>query len=235
MRHIQYLNQASALIAVMIMSTPVVANHITAKSLSASLNTTLAVLIPRPITPANSGIIVSVGRSDQADFTVTKSQTETNQDMTDSNSEGDIGVSLGYRKALSTRWSLDTQFERQSNRRSKPSGAAVAADTIAQASEEEISQTIAYWASMAAIYHASITPKISVHAGGGAFVWQRENKTSIGENTATNKESGTNLLLQMGLGYRLGARAKIEANVQRFFMPNKAINRVSLGVVVQTD
>jgi len=236
MRLTRYTNQASTLIAVIILSAPALADHVkltpTVKDIAASLNSTLEVLIPRPITPASSGILISTGRADQADFTVAKSQVGTgNSDVIGGKNQDDMGVSLGYRKALSPRWSLDTQFERQRVRRRT----AVTPNTIAQASEEEISKTIAYWASMSALYHASITPKISLHAGGGAFVWKREQKNTTGQVTTVDKETGTAPMLQLGVGYRVTPRTKIEGNLQRFFMPGKAIDRVSLGVVINTD
>lgn len=229
----QCLNQASTLIAVLILSAPVAADHIklstvisttpapTVAAIAASLYNTLAVMIPRPTTPADSGILFSLSRSDQADFTVSQSRTEIgHSEITGGNSSGDTGASLGYRKTLSNRWSLDMQFERQG---------------VAKQKANTLSEVIAHWASMAAMYHTSITPKLSVHAGSGAFFWQRERATSIGEVMTAGEETGANLMLQVGLGYRVIPRVTIEGNVQRFYMPDKAIDKVSLGVVVRTD
>ena len=229
----QYLNQMSVMIAVMLISTSVAADHIkptkatpTVAAIAASLSTTLEVLIPRVITPADSGILVSIGRSDQADFTIAKSNSGTNHELIGGKSEGDLGASLGYRKALNSRWSIDTQYERQRARR------VMATSGNTAQSEQVVQSIIAHWAGVTGLYHAPITPKVSVHAGAGAFVWQRESESNLGNDT---KETGADLMLQVGIGYRVVPRAKVEANVQRFFMPDKAIDRMSLGVVINTD
>jgi len=183
--------------------------------------------------PARSGLLFSVGRSEVAEFDVVKTLTDMGYTgVTGGDMEAKIGVSLGYRQALTHRWSVDASYIFQ-NMQVNPFGVTVTAGTDAQAASEvskalpKLTQGI----SLVGLYHVPFSPTVSVHLGGGAFIWKGERETHIGSAIATDKENGVDPMLQLGLGYRVSERFSVEGNVQRFFMPDEPINRVSLGMV----
>ena len=143
-----------------------------------------------------------------------------------------VGFSLGYRHALRPHWSVNAQYLQQSGG-STPLGVTVTAGTEAQAAADIAKRLpkLAQGISLVGLYHRPISAKFSAQVGGGAFVWRSEQETKIGSATATDKDRGTDAVIQLGLAYQASPKVSVEGSVQRFFMPDEPVNRLSLGLV----
>lgn len=184
-------------------------------------------------THVRSGLLFALGKSELKSFDVTESLTTLGYTgVTGGEADAEMGFSLGYRHAFGARWSADMQYIRQ-NVSSNPIGVTVTTGTEAAAAQK-ISDNLpklAQGLSLVGLYHAPLSARLTAHYGGGAFIWRGERETKIGTVTATDEESGTDLMLQLGLGYRFTPNVTVEGSLQRFFMPDEAVNRLSLGMV----
>ena len=185
------------------------------------------------IAPVKSGLLFSLGKSELKSFDVAESLTALGYTgVTGGEEDAEIGFSLGYRQAFGERWSADMQYIRQ-NVRSNPIGVTVNSGSEAAAAQRisENLPKLAQGLSLVGLYHAPLSARLTSHFGGGVFIWRGERETKIGTATATDEERGTDAMLQLGLGYRFTPKVTVEGSIQRFFMPDEAVNRMSIGMV----
>lgn len=180
-----------------------------------------------------SGLLFSIGKTGNNSSDVTESLTALGfPGANGGDTDTKVSLAIGYRHAFNKRISLDIQYVDQDTS-TKPLSITVPEGTEAAAAEE-ISKKLpklAQGVSVVGLYHAPITPKLRSHLGGGAFIWKGERETKIGSASAIDKDNGTNFMLQVGLGYQINAKFSVEGNFQRVFLPDEAMNRVSLGLV----
>ena len=84
---------------------------------------------------------------------------------------------------------------------------------------------------MTGLYHASITARASLNGGAGAFLWRGERETRLGSTAVTHKSKGIDPVLQLGMTYTLTPRVGLLGGLQRFFLPDGPVNRMSLGLI----
>ena len=183
--------------------------------------------------PAASGLLFSLGRSELKDNNTVQTLTDMGySDITGGDTDAKVGISMGYRHGLSDRLSVDVQYVQQ-NITETPIGVTVTSGTDLEAATA-ISRKLPKLAqgfTIAGLYHAPLSPRVSAKIGGGAFLWKAERETEIGDAAATDEDEGTSLMLQLGLGYRAMPNLSIEGNLQHFAMPDEPINRLSMGIV----
>ena len=183
--------------------------------------------------PAASGVLFGLGRSELTDFDIKQSLTDMGYSgIIGGDTDSDVDISLGYRHGFSNRFSMDVQYVQQ-NISETPLGVTVTSGTelaAATAISRKLPK-LAQGFTVAGVYHAPLSPRVSAKIGGGAFLWEGKRETEIGSAVATAEDNGTSLMLQLGLGYRATTNVSVEGSLQRFFMPDDSVDRLSLGVV----
>lgn len=183
--------------------------------------------------PAASGILFGLGKSSLKEYDIVQTLTSMGYSgISGGTTESKVGISLGYRHGFSSRFSLDAQYVQQ-NISETPLGVTVISGTdldAATAISKKLPK-LAQGVTLAGVYHAPLSPKVSAKIGGGAFLWQGKRETQIGNVSYTDEDNGTSLMLQLGLGYRVSPSVSIEGNLQHFFMPDDPINRATMGIV----
>lgn len=181
------------------------------------------------------GLLISVGQATQSIGNMqSELQGKGYSNLNIMSDEKATTWSLGYRHAISRRWSADIQYLQQGKVSPKLDATLPLGKTTQQAAQDatdampERGQGI----SAVGLYHLPLSGGLSLQAGLGAFAWQSQRTVSAGTANHTRKTNGVSTVLQLGVGALLTKGVQLEAHVQRVLMPDEPVDRLGLGVVV---
>jgi hypothetical protein len=142
-------------------------------------------------------------------------------------------IAVGYRHPLNDHWSIDSLYLDQGKVKPQLRATLPAGKTNAQAAQEiaELHPDRGQGFSVVALHHHPLGAA-TFQSGIGAFAWRSEHEVTVGSATHTTKNTGISPLVQLGWGYPLTRHIRVEGNIQHFFMPDEAVDRIAVGVAV---
>ncbi|MBU0655485.1 MAG: hypothetical protein KJ914_10185 [Gammaproteobacteria bacterium] len=202
-----------------------------------SLVTLLAVATPAMADMDNApqrSLLVSVGVAQQSIGTINSDllgKGYSNITLNDDKQTNSIAV--GYRHPLDDHWSIDTHYLDQDKAKPQLQATLPTGKTNAQAAQEiaELHPDRGQGLSVVALHHHPLGTA-TLQSGIGAFAWHSEHDVTVGSTTHTTKNEGLSPLVQLGLGYPLTHNVRLEGNIQHFFMPDEAVDRVTVGLAI---
>ena len=182
---------------------------------------------------SQGSVLLSVGTAQQSASKVTdtlQAQGYSNVQLQDDKRA--TSWSLGYRQAITDRWSVEAQYLDQGKSKSNLATTLPAGKTDVQAAQDiaKAQPTRGQGLSVTALYQQPLSQRWTMQAGAGAFAWHSKNEATVGTARYTAKDTGISPLLQVGLSYKVTPKVTLETTAQHFFMPHEDVDRVAVGV-----
>lgn len=185
-------------------------------------------------TAPQRSLLVSVGVAQQSTGTIsTDLQNKGYSNVTLNDDKQANSVAIGYRHPLNDHWSIDSLYLDQGKVKPQIQAALPAGKTNAQAAQEiaDLHPDRGQGFSVVALHHHPLGVA-TFQSGIGAFAWRSEHEVTVGNATHNTKNTGISPLVQLGLSYPLTRNVRMEGNIQHFFMPDEAVDRIAVGVAV---